>query len=1107
MDHQLPQNNNGFDTLFGDGQQYHAYNNDFLNGSDQSFSNSNWDLNAGPGFNQSRGQPALPTTWQSNADHLSTAAGNTNPQIAQYAYARGMSNSPAPFHQSPYGGFPPQQRPPQQFPQAQYDPALFHTSTPHPGFSGNYAPYANPPPQTLSTIAPQALQQQQQQQQQQQARPSSTPTNNYAGLNYAQNAFPRPVVARPPSSVNVNQQALVASIPKGQDAGLYSNVSYDDMARATNSERMGAFVNIGRQPLEWPANRTTTLPAFVPRKPKNELRKLAGNDASLLARIGKKSVKKQGTIGGLAGMKGPGSPQIKYEGETSSSEESSDDDDSSYTSDEEQEGSPLPTRRPEGIREAVEYDTIKALWRPKRKPVGGEQIKKGMGEFWEVVKTIRDRWKTDSSALQQAEEKKKIGELPLLKSRVKDQRDMMETALKTALKHGHRSIVELMGENASLIFVCYQFLLDRFKAEDLNGQLSRAILELLALFTTLSNATLEKTHLVKVLPRYVKMGDAKTAGYAKRITANAANATKEKEKAANAPPSKPGTDGKTTSASPPPQKKAEPEPVAGIKRSASTAGDGGAQKKVALGAPKPNGASTASKPNGTTILKKTTTTGDGAKPATTSTVPATKTKQVTAKPSNFFSTLQSAKKPGTSIKTGAPAQATGTKPTEKRTTSSTASTAKPASTFSFAETMANLSKPKEEKPAPKPEKEAPPETPEQKAKRLRKEARRQLHVRFADSEDLVQVRYFTHDPDEELGHEDSQMRDVSDAGGEGRALKQHQDQMDVDEEDDEGEKGEGKEQSLIDFKEPSPIDFSDIDAEDRQRNYIKFGGELKPESPERAAREQYEANTLIVFYTDEKDIPPDPSEPADPYSGQETTIDRKDFGMPEAKYLERARQKKASGTTQPYASPQQAQSGYGLAQYFASRQQQPPQSQTPPAHAQAPPPPQQATPQFDLQSLLSNLQNVLPQQQSQPQQAPSLNQFGAAAAAAPAQQPQQQQFPQPQPQSTDSGQHIDLSAILAAMNNQNVTSQQPGAPSSTVPMFPPAAGGFQNQQQQQSAGGGSGAGNGSEPPQQQKRWRDQGDKNKFFKTKVCKYWQEGRCMKGDGCTYLHEETA
>ncbi|KAI7563917.1 hypothetical protein KC343_g13258 [Hortaea werneckii] len=599
------------------------------------------------------------------------------------------------------------------------------------------------------------------------------------------------------------------------------------------------------------------------------------------------------------------------------------------------------------------------------------------------------------------------------------------------------------------------------------------------------------------------MGDAKTAGYAKRITANAANATKEKEKAANAPPSKPTADAKTSSASPP-QKKAEPEPVAGIKRSASTAGDGGAQKKMALGAPKPNGVSGAPKLNGATTVKKSTTTGDVAKSATTSAAPATKTKQVTAKPSNFFSTLQSAKKPGTSIKAGAPAQATGAKPADKRTTSSTTSTAKPASTFSFAETMANLSKPKEEKPAPKPEKEAPPETPEQKAKRLRKEARRQLHVRFADSEDLVQVRYFTHDPEEELGHEDSQMRDVSDAGGEGRALKQHQDQMDVDEEDDDGDKEEGKEQSLIEFKEPSPIDLSDIDAEDRQRNYIKFGGELEPESPERAAREQYEANTLIVFYTDEKDIPPDPSEPANPYNGEETVIEHKDFGMPEAQYLERARQKKASGTAQPY--PQQAQPGYSLAQYFASRQQQPPQSQTPPGHAQAPPPPQQAAPQFDLQSLLSNLQNVLPQQQSQPQQAPPLNQFGAAAAPT-TQQPQQQPFQQPQPQAVDSGQHIDLTAILAAMNSQNLTSQQqPGASSSTMPMFNPAAGGFQNQQQQQS-GGGSGGGNGSEPPQQQKRWRDQGDKNKFFKTKVCKYWQEGRCMKGDGCTYLHEETA
>ena len=1040
---QLPRSSESYGNLFPD-NQYHAYSNDLFNGADQNFNDPSWSLNSGNNFStQSRAQPALPTTWQGNANHLPTAAANGNGQTPQYAYARGLSNSPAPFQHNPYGAFPQQQQPYQQ---SSYDPALFNQTTSAPGFNGSYVQY-NAPPHHIGTIAPHALQQQQQ------VRATPTPPNHYAGVNYTQNAFQQQRLAtRPATSVPVNQHALAATIPKGQNAGLFSNVGFDEMARATNSERMGGYVNIGRQPLEWPVNRPTTLPSYVPRKSKNELRKLAGNDASLLAKIGKKAIKKERLMGvNFNGTKGPGGEQIKYEGDTSSSEESSDDeDDSSYTSEDEPAGSPLPSKRPEDIKAAVEYDTIKALWRPKRKSLSGDQIKKGMGDFWEVIKTIRDRWKADAAILTQAEEKQKAGELPLLKSRVKDQRDMMEMALKAALKHGHRSIVELMGENASLIFVCYQFLLDRFKAEDLNGQLSRAVLELLSIFTTLSNATLEKTHLVKVLPRYVKMGDARTAGYAKRITANAANASKDKEKTATAPPQKPGP-----SASPP-TKRPEPEPVAGIKRPASTAGDGSVQKKMATGVTKSNGASSALKPNGANTGKKPVSASEPTKAAAASTTPATKTKQVTAKPTNFFSSLQSAKKPGTSIKSGTPAQAAGTKPAEKKAPASApmASSAAPKSTFSFAETMANLQKPKEEKPAAKPEKEMPPETPEQKAKRLRKEARRKLHVRFADSEDLVQIRYFTHDPDEEFGHDDSQMRDVSDAGGEGRALKLHQDQMDVDEEEE-----EEVDQPLIDFKEPHGIDFSDIDQEDRQRNYAKFGGELEPESSERTSREQYEANTLMVFYTDEKDIPPTPVEPADAHTGPHN-LESKDFGAPEPKWAERARKRQPAGQ-QPYLNQQQAQPAFNLAQFMQQQQPQPPPVQT-----------QGQQPQMDISALLANLQQILPQQQQQAQAASTMN-FGAP----PTQEPQQSQQSSGVP---------DLSAILAAMNNQN------SAPQNGLGVGPVMN--FQSQPQQQ-----------QQQQYQNKRERDQGDKSKYFKTKVCKYWQEGRCMKGDGCTYLHEE--
>ena len=102
--------------------------------------------------------------------------------------------------------------------------------------------------------------------------------------------------------------------------------------------------------------------------------------------------------------------------------------------------------------------------------------------------------------------------------------------------------------------------------------------------------------------------------------------------------------------------------------------------------------------------------------------------------------------------------------------------------------MADLSRPREPTPT-KPAEERPPETEEEKAKRLRKEERRKLKVQFKPDDSLVEVRYFTHDPEEELGHEDSMMRDVSDVAGEGRMLKLHRGMEDFEDEE-ERAKGE-----------------------------------------------------------------------------------------------------------------------------------------------------------------------------------------------------------------------------------------------------------------------------------------------------------------------------
>lgn len=117
---------------------------------------------------------------------------------------------------------------------------------------------------------------------------------------------------------------------------------------------------------------------------------------------------------------------------------------------------------------------------------------------------------------------------------------------------------------------------------------------------------------------------------------------------------------------------------------------------------------------------------------------------------------------------------------ESKNTSVATAASKPS--FSFAETMANLSKTKESVPL-KSEESRAPETAEERRKRLRKEDRRKLRVSFRPDESLVQIRIFEHDPDEELGHDDSMVRDANDIKGEGQMLKMHREREVMDEDD------------------------------------------------------------------------------------------------------------------------------------------------------------------------------------------------------------------------------------------------------------------------------------------------------------------------------------
>lgn len=317
-------------------------------------------------------------------------------------------------------------------------------------------------------------------------------------------------------------------------------------------------------------------------------------------------------------------------------------------------------------------------------------------------------------------------------------------------------------------------------------------MQLLSQFTTVDEDILQKTNLSKLLPRIMKKGGKPVQELCQKILDNAAATTKRKSEASkDAASRKEGTPGSSSA-----------ESTSGVKRprEGEVNGAPATKKTVQSSTAKPASstaksvASSGKRPDGTTDGKS-------------STAPAgrPKTSIVAPKPTVLFSSLTSAsKKPGTSNAARAAAaaaaakekanQASGEKKKEEPSTSAPAQ--KPA--LSFGEILAGLNKPDEAKEA-KQEETRPSETEEERAKRLRKEARRKLRVSWKPDDSLVQVRLFTHHPEEEIGPDDRLRRDAGDIKGEGRMLKLHKE---LEEEDEDEEMGI-QEEALGEYRSPS----------------------------------------------------------------------------------------------------------------------------------------------------------------------------------------------------------------------------------------------------------------------------------------------------------------
>lgn len=902
------------------------------------------------------------------------------------------------------------------------------------------------------------------------------------------------------SGINVKPVSVPSyEIPKGRKSGGLYVLDQAALAKATKSTALNKLVTLGSEPFHLPTNRSkhqclkpvlcyvdpnifpAALPLYTARQSVKELKKAGADNKKLLAKLSStkpsvaKALKTRTYTGGASSLKREVSDSESY---TESSE-----DDSEYTDDEEDEPSPLPPARPEEPHEAVRYDIIKATWYPRRSPLSSEKIKDSMRDIWEVLNTIHKRWRTDSKAVSDAEDQKKTGELPVLKSRVASQRDLLQSALKAALDYSHPDVLYQLGKIKPFMYLCYQFLANRFRTKDFDGPLPAVIYEILTRCGTLTSELLEETKVIKALVSMKKQANEKHKAYIQQII-DGAVANSKKAQVSTPPTAEPAeTKGAKRPAPDPANRSLSEGPVA--KKPKAGEDHANATKKTLAA---PISLKATSNPASTLQQKK----------PTTAPVPVkARISQVTNKPSALFASLNAAsKKPTTAA--AAPTMSKSSMQAKPATTvikdkKPVAPTSKPA--FSFAQTMASLLKPKEQEVAPvKSEKQLPPETSEEKVKRLRKEARRHLRVAFKPDAALVQIKYFSHDPDEELGHDENFVRDAGDIGGEGRMFKQHK-ELDVD--DDEEDEPELE---LKPWKEPSQVDFSAVLSSAREINYAPFGGGHQiPSCPEKEANVRRENATLMVFYADPKDIPTSPREPLEHELESAPAVTVTNFGAPPDTVLAKGQ---SVAPTMPDLSNLE-----NIFKQFAI----PAPVQTPVAPQPAPipqttyaPPLPMATATPDLQSILSALQG------------PTVAQ-APTSVAFPMQAPVQQ-FPPPP---------MDLSAIMSAITAQAGSGMAlppppPGFPPFPMPFAMPAQqqDGAAYQPQPQPQYNAQEYNNQEYNPQSNgstKRQRDDGGNNdrgqgkkhknrgdRPHKVLPCKFFQKGTCNKGDNCTYVHD---
>ncbi|GAB0138397.1 hypothetical protein EsDP_00006632 [Epichloe bromicola] len=476
------------------------------------------------------------------------------------------------------------------------------------------------------------------------------------------------------------------------------------------------------------------------------------------------------------------------------------------------------------------------------------------GDFFIKLRTDMNRSKLDLD--QAVKDKQPEDVLASKKAEAEQKKEAFYRALDATVEHADDAVLDNLGGHQKLILSLVNSLISSIKAGDFSGKLPKIVLELFTHFR-MTKKIVETTNFDTVRKRFEDKGDDEVKDLIREISAKI-----KKYQKANEPETATGYTG-TSAASRAKAggKQAPSSSDSGIsaKRGRDDDPDTRTVKKIVVEA----GGSSLSKKLAQpkfTSSQSTIKTTPAAKPATSSVLPGksrplaktvAKAESLVADSSSHTSADDKGKfepkKPNLSVKPSE-ARAVPAKPTSSSTSSSSA-----LSGIASLLDAINSKKPEAVSAISKDSKVFDSsETSEQRAKRLRREAKRKLHVRWKPDGELVQVKIFQKDDGEDEGRDVNMIRDAADDRSEGMVLKQRAD-ADDDEDDDD-----------IPYQpwvSPSATSFSHLPSHVRNKSFVTRGGSVTFSTVEQKLIAEREQRELMAIYTDVNDIPPTPKSP------------------------------------------------------------------------------------------------------------------------------------------------------------------------------------------------------------------------------------------------------